>query len=61
MLILFKSFITYRSCTHLDNKHTIFGKLVGGLEVLSKLESIPTDDQDRPLVEKSLIIIINLF
>ncbi|KAG4103040.1 peptidyl-prolyl cis-trans isomerase-like 2-like protein [Neocallimastix lanati (nom. inval.)] len=44
-------FITYRSCTHLDNKHTIFGKLVGGLEVLSKLEAIPTDDQDRPLQE----------
>lgn len=24
-------FITYRSCKHLDGKHTIFGKIVGGL------------------------------
>lgn len=46
-------FITFRSCQHLDNKHTIFGKLVGGLETLSKLESIPTDESDKPLVKNN--------
>ncbi|OZJ05976.1 hypothetical protein BZG36_01215 [Bifiguratus adelaidae] len=41
-------FITYRPCTHLDNKHTIFGKMVGGMDVLDKMEAIPTDEDDRP-------------
>ncbi|CAH1766449.1 3752_t:CDS:2 [Entrophospora sp. SA101] len=44
-------FFTFRPCTHLDNKHTIFGKLVGGKEVLDKMESVPTDESDRPLEE----------
>ncbi|CAG8616182.1 4236_t:CDS:10, partial [Acaulospora morrowiae] len=48
-------FFTFRPCTHLDNKHTIFGKLVGGKEVLDKMESIPTDDSDRPLSEIKII------
>ena len=26
-------FFTYRSCNHLDNKHTVFGRLVGGIKV----------------------------
>eukprot|EP01012_Entosiphon_sulcatum_P045197 TRINITY_DN6020_c1_g1_i1.p1 TRINITY_DN6020_c1_g1~~TRINITY_DN6020_c1_g1_i1.p1 ORF type:complete len:571 (-),score=155.82 TRINITY_DN6020_c1_g1_i1:27-1739(-) len=41
-------FITYKSCKHLDGKHTIFGKLVGGLETLAKIERVPTDTSDRP-------------
>ena len=44
------SFILFKSAPHLDNKHTVFGKLVGGFEVLTAMESIPTDDNDRPLV-----------
>ena len=36
---------------HLDRKHTIFGKVVGGLEVLDKLEEIPTDHDEKPLQE----------
>lgn len=42
-------FITYRSCQHLDNKHTVFGRLVGGLEVISEMEKVETDAKDRPL------------
>ena len=33
---------------HLDRKHTVFGKVVGGLEVLDKLENIPTDHDEKP-------------
>jgi peptidyl-prolyl cis-trans isomerase-like 2 len=29
-------------------KHTIFGKVVGGLDVLNKMEAIPADEDDRP-------------
>ncbi|KAI8118107.1 hypothetical protein FF38_05791 [Lucilia cuprina] len=42
-------FITYRSCKHLDGKHTIFGKLVGGLDTLQKMEQIEVDNKDRPI------------
>jgi peptidyl-prolyl cis-trans isomerase-like protein 2 len=42
-------FITYRAAKHLDRKHTIFGRVVGGMDVLSKLENAPTDSEtNRP-------------
>ncbi|KAJ3158180.1 Peptidyl-prolyl cis-trans isomerase cyp8 [Geranomyces michiganensis] len=44
-------FITYRSCQHLDRKHTIFGKLVGGGDVLTAIEKIPTNANDKPEVD----------
>jgi len=31
-------FITFAPCPHLDGKHTIFGRVVGGYDVLVKLE-----------------------
>lgn len=43
------SFITYRSCRHLDGKHTVFGKLVGGLDTLSEMEKIEVDNKDSPI------------
>ncbi|KAL1870517.1 hypothetical protein VTK73DRAFT_2625 [Phialemonium thermophilum] len=42
-------FITYRPAKHLDRKHTIFGRVVDGLNVLDKMEAVPTDGSDRPL------------
>lgn len=42
-------FISYRPAKHLDRKHTIFGRVVGGLETLSRLENAPTDSSDRPI------------
>ncbi|XP_023321470.1 peptidyl-prolyl cis-trans isomerase-like 2 [Eurytemora carolleeae] len=42
-------FITYRSCKHLDGKHTIFGKLVGGMDTLTTIEAIGTDNKDKPV------------
>ncbi|KAK9236306.1 cyclophilin-like domain-containing protein [Lipomyces kononenkoae] len=42
-------FIIYRPKPQLDRKHTIFGKVVGGIEVLDKLENTPTNADDRPL------------
>jgi peptidyl-prolyl cis-trans isomerase-like protein 2 len=41
-------FITYRPAAHLDRKHTIFGKVVGGLDVLQTLEDVPVDESKRP-------------
>jgi peptidyl-prolyl cis-trans isomerase-like protein 2 len=42
----------------LDNKHTIFGKIVGGKDILDKMESVPTDESDRPLQEIKIVKII---
>ncbi|XP_034192700.1 RING-type E3 ubiquitin-protein ligase PPIL2 [Osmia lignaria lignaria] len=42
-------FITFRSCRHLDRKHTVFGKIVGGLETLNAIEKVEVDNKDRPI------------
>jgi len=34
---------------HLNNKHTVFGKLVGGIKLLEAIENIKTDKEDRPV------------
>ena len=41
-------FITYKPTPHLDNKHTVFGRVVGGMETLQRIEDVPTDAMDRP-------------
>uniref|UniRef100_A0A452ILA2 PPIase cyclophilin-type domain-containing protein n=1 Tax=Gopherus agassizii TaxID=38772 RepID=A0A452ILA2_9SAUR len=44
-------FITFRSCTYLDKKHTIFGRVVGGFEALTAMENVDSDPKtDRPKV-----------
>ncbi|CAK7218865.1 cyclophilin peptidyl-prolyl cis-trans isomerase Cyp8 [Sporothrix curviconia] len=44
-------FITYRATKHLDRKHTIFGQVVDGLDVLNRMEAAPVDKSkgDRPI------------
>jgi len=44
-------FITYRSCRHLDKKHSVFGSLVGGMPTLDAFERIETGDGDTPVKE----------
>lgn len=45
----------------MDGKHTIFGKLVGGLDTLSEMEKIEVDNKDRPIediiIEKAHIFV----
>lgn len=53
-------FITFRSCKHLDNKHTIFGKVVGGMETLTEMERIEVDNKDRP-IEDIIIVKCQIF
>jgi cyclophilin family peptidyl-prolyl cis-trans isomerase len=40
--------VTVDSAPWLDGKHTVFGKVTGGMDVVDKLESLPTDGRDRP-------------
>lgn len=50
-------FILYKSATHLNYKHTVFGGVVGGLTTLSTMEKVPVDDDDRPLVSYFLPVL----
>jgi cyclophilin family peptidyl-prolyl cis-trans isomerase len=40
--------VTVDAAPWLDGKHTVFGKVTSGMEVVDKLESLPTDGRDRP-------------
>ena len=46
--------VTAAECPWLDGKHTVFGQVVAGMDVIDKLESVETDAQDRPR-EKQVI------
>jgi len=49
-------FLTFRATPHLDGKHTVFGRLVGGDDVLAKIERVPVDPgTDRPLKPVKLL------
>ena len=57
-------FITYKPAKHLDRKHTIFGRVVGGLEVLQKLENAPVDGSDRPIddiIMENVVVFVDPF
>lgn len=41
-------FLTFRPTDHLDGKHTVFGRVIEGFDVLPKLMRT-TDDQGRPV------------
>lgn len=47
-------FITLVPTPWLDGKHSIFGKIVKGQEILQKIGGVPTGPMDRPLEEVRL-------
>mmetsp|Transcript_14834 Transcript_14834/g.21218 ORF Transcript_14834/g.21218 Transcript_14834/m.21218 type:complete len:579 (-) Transcript_14834:113-1849(-) len=51
-------FITYKSAPHLDRKHSVFGRIAAGTEVLRMMEHEPTGKKDKPLSEIKIIKMI---
>lgn len=45
----------YRPTSHLDNKHTVFGRVAGGMETLDQIEAVGNDKKERPLEEITLV------
>lgn len=41
--------VTADACPWLDGKHTVFGKVVEGMDVLERLNDVPTSGSDKPL------------
>ena len=47
-------FITCAKTPWLNMRHTIFGEVVSGLEVVRKIESTPVDASDRPAAQQKI-------
>ncbi len=39
----------------LDGQYTVFGEVIEGLEIVEKIQAVPTDDNDRPLQDIAII------
>lgn len=50
-------FINQVDTPHLDGKHTVFGKVVAGIDVVDAIAEVPVDDSSKPLTPVTIISI----
>ncbi len=48
-------FITCAKTPWLNMRHTIFGEVISGLEVVQKIENTPVNAEDQPIAEQKII------
>jgi cyclophilin family peptidyl-prolyl cis-trans isomerase len=46
--------VTADECPWLDGKHTVFGRVTGGQDVVDRIGSADTDARDRPVQDISI-------
>lgn len=46
--------VTTKDASFLDRKHTIFGRVIEGMDTVDQIESLPVDGQDRPKMEAKI-------
>lgn len=47
--------VTAANASFLDRKHTIFGHVIDGMDIVDAIESTKTDRNDRPTEEVKII------
>ena len=42
-------FITFAKTAWLDGRHVVFGRIIGGMDVVREIEKVRTNEIDRPI------------
>jgi peptidylprolyl isomerase domain and WD repeat-containing protein 1 len=50
-------FVTTVPCSWLDNKHSVFGRVLQGMDVVQNIEKTPVDGDDKPLMDIKIMAI----
>lgn len=53
-----KAYETVGGAPHLDGSYTVFGQVVAGLDVIDKIAAVPTNDEDRPVDDLRMTVIV---